>query len=142
MTTVLTRNAISESISLLEGVRELFDTYFDKSYLSGVIEELAIDRTRVHTLYYNLHNLQYFRVDKMFLTEIIDLLEYYSNTLKFQLQPVLRDQLGISGFNRNSKPGSYEYVMKSFIVHAFPSNLETLDEYIKDLQFLLSKRTA
>jgi hypothetical protein len=60
------------------------------------------------------------------LSDAVGYLEYFIAAMSSHLLPELKDHLKISGFYTHGNRGGEDYVIKSLICYAFPSNLEKL----------------
>ena len=124
--TATARIAATDGYNILTEIKEIYNQFFNKSYLSGIIEELPADKSKMHSLYHILNTSFFSRNDTRILLDAVIYLEYFIMIINHYLLPELKDRLGISGFFRRIPTGSDEFVIKSFIYYAFPSNLNKL----------------
>ena len=132
--TAITRIAVTDGYNILSEIKDVYNSFFNKSYLSGIIEELPGDKSKMNNLYHLLNTPFYGKDDKNLLLDVVLYLDYFLKIINQYLLPELKDQLGISGFTRNLKNDSHEFVIRSLIYHSFPHNLKKLDSLTLELK--------
>ncbi|MBN1649341.1 MAG: hypothetical protein JW874_14990 [Spirochaetales bacterium] len=132
--TATARIAATDGYNILSEIRDIYNDFFNKSYLSGIIEELPVDKSKMHSLYHLLNTAYFSSEDTKPLAEAVIYLDYFIAVMSNYLLPDLKDYLRISGFFPDMKRGSVEYVLKSFICYTFPTNLEKLKDLTDELK--------
>jgi hypothetical protein len=140
--TAIARIAATDGYNVLTEIREIYNEFFNKSYLSGIIEELPVDRSKMHSLYHLLNTPFFSREDIKPLLDAVVYLDYFIAVMSSYLLPELKDQLKISGFYSTDKRGSDEFILKSFICYTFPSNLEKLKTLTTELKQISTRLSA
>ncbi|MFP4492013.1 MAG: hypothetical protein ACLFNZ_11100 [Spirochaetaceae bacterium] len=134
-------NKYSESgafsiLNCIDEIRGIFRNHFESGWFLTVLERMSFN-----TIYLNdirrLTELQsIYPSDYYHIRTGTIALEEFTRFSRRYLLPVLRDQLGISGFTRWSNPDQDRttIVVKEFFAAAFPHNLRRLAELTAHLR--------
>ncbi len=130
-----TESSATAILNDIDEIRGLFTGHFQSGWFLMVLERMSFN-----TIYLNdirqLMELQsiypsdFYRIK----TGIVALEEFIAFSRRYVL-PVLRDQLGISGFSRRRNPDRDRttQVVKELFASTFPQNLQRLTELSNDL---------
>ncbi len=113
---------------ILEALRGLFDAHFDSGWFLNILEKMSFStsvlrdiRVMIHLTSINVGDLPKLEAGVEGLEEFIGFIHRY-------VQPVLRDELGVSGFGPRAADSSDNTteVIKGFFLYTFPHNLDRL----------------
>ncbi|MCF7928076.1 MAG: hypothetical protein K9L68_03805 [Spirochaetales bacterium] len=119
----------------LTRVRELFRIYFDNSWFVGILERMSFNSLTLHEIRRMLEMRSSYVTDSYrLLTGVRALEELVAFTRRYVL-PVIRDELGVSGFTRhkNRSQDPITQVVKGLFSATFPANLMHLEELTTEL---------
>jgi hypothetical protein len=130
-------------VSLIRQIREVFELYFDRSWLSIVIDELPLDRRTVREIreFVSLSNL--LAEDDQVVEAGIDGLRRYIWTVRNHLLPHVKELLGVSPFSPERRNmDKSQYVLRRLTALTLPQNLEKLEQLVDSLETRLRDRRS
>lgn len=129
---------------LIEALRTLFYNHFDKGWFLNLLEKMAFPSSVLRQIrqMIQLHDL--YERDTHILEAGVEALEEFVHFARISIQPVLRDELGVSGFSceQNNFADSGSSVIRGFFVYAFPHNLDRLEDLTLQLKPLVRKLSS
>lgn len=130
-------------VSLIRQIKEVFELYFDRSWLSIVIDELPLDKRTVREIREFVSLSDLLADDDQVIEAGIDALRRYIWTLENHLLPQVKELLGVSPFSseRRSMDKS-QYVLRRLTALALPHNLEKLEALVDALETTLRDRQS
>jgi hypothetical protein len=113
---------------ILEALRGLFDAHFDSGWFLNILEKMSFSASVLRDIRVMIHLTSINDGDLPKLEAGVDGLEEFIGFIHHYVQPVLRDELGISGFGPRAADSSdaTTEVIKGFFLYTFPHNLERL----------------
>jgi len=134
-------SSLSESINgrsilfVLEALKGLFDAHFDNGWLLNILDKLSFSPSVLRDIRIMIHLSSINDGDLSKLEAGLEGLEEYITFTHRCVLPVLREELGISGFYRFSSgsPDETTAVLKGFFLYTFPHNLERLTDLYTQL---------
>ena len=128
-TAVLQTNSLDQLQMRLQALRNHFDQHFDRGWLAMIIEDLPLDNSLMPQIRTMLALPVVYADDLPEIRYGVDQLRIFTRELRRHLLPVLRDRLGVSGFNAVRRGRSAdERVHRQLLCMTFPHNLRQLEE--------------
>ena len=129
---------------LIEAVRTLFYNHFDKGWFLNLLEKMSFPSSVLRQIrqMVQLHDL--FERDTHILESGVEALEEFISFSRYSIQPVLRDELGMSGFSpdQSGRSDASSSVIRGFFIYAFPHNLDRLEDLTSQLKPLVRKLSS
>lgn len=127
------------ALDIIEALRDLYLRHFDNGWFTTILERHSFERRHLNDIYRLLELRSLSPTDYFKLRDGIRALTEFITFNRRCIMPVLRDELGLSGFatsvkNSRGKEDNTTRVVKSFFVYTFPSNLEQLAELTDHLR--------
>lgn len=124
-----------ELVNIIEDIRHVFNTYFDRTWFAIVIDDLPLAGRTIREIR-NLVSLHYFHPgDELQMREGIYELENFISCIRQFLLPVIRDKMGVSGFPHKRKElDKHQFILRQFVLYTFPHNLNRLAELTEELK--------
>lgn len=122
-------------LAIIEDIRTVFDTHFDKSWFAILIDDLPIDKRTLREIR-TLVSLRFIQPgDELLIREGVRELEQFIALVRQFLLPVIRDKLGITGFpDRKKELDKQQLILRQFVFYTFPHNLNRLEELTRELK--------
>ncbi len=129
---------------LIEAVRSLFYNHFDKGWFLNLLEKMSFPSSVLRQIRQMIQLRELYERDAPVLETGVEALEEFISFARHSIQPVLRDELGMSGFSQepNSRSDSGSSVIRGFFLYAFPHNLDRLEDLTSQLKPLVRKLSA
>ncbi|MFO7730181.1 MAG: hypothetical protein R6V86_05400 [Spirochaetia bacterium] len=129
---------------LIEAVENLFDNSFDKGWFLNLLDKMSFPSSVLREIRQMLQLERLYERDIYTLESGVTGLEEFIVFARRYLQPVLRDELGVSGFSQESTDSSDQSsaVVKGFFIYAFPYNLDRLESFVRQLKPLVGNLQA
>ena len=129
---------------LIEALRTLFYNHFDKGWFLNLLEKMSFSSSVLRQIrqMIQLHDL--YERDTHILEAGVEALEEFVHFARVSIQPVIRDELGVSGFSceQSNITDSGSAVIRGFFVYAFPHNLDRLEDLTLQLKPLVRKLSS
>ncbi len=127
------------ALDIIEALRDLFLRHFDNGWFTTILERYSFERRHLNDIYRLLELRSLSPGDYFKLRDGIRALIEFVTFNRRCIMPVLRDELGLSGFAASMKHSAGKEddttrVVKSFFVYTFPANLEQLAELTDHLR--------
>lgn len=125
----------NEILSLINQIRELFERYFDRSWLAIVIDDLPMDRRTVRDIREFLALSDLFPEHDQQIESGIEGLHRYIWTLKTHLVPNVKELLGVSPFStKRRQMDTSQYILRRLTAYVLPHNLVQLEAAVDELE--------
>jgi hypothetical protein len=138
---VVENDATRQILFLIEAVGTLFDNSFDKGWFLNLLDKMSFPSSVLREIRQMLQLERLYERDIYTLESGVTGLEEFIVFARRYLQPVLRDELGVSGFSRESPDSTDQSsaVVKGFFIYAFPHNLDRIEGLMKQLKPLVEE---
>ncbi len=124
---VPTRARGAEALSIVAETRELFEEYFDRTWLTLLVDDMPIDRALLRDIRRLLATRELYPGDERDLREGAQALSLFVFEAQRRLLPMIRERLGISGLAPTRRVAdSTQMLLRRLVASAFPDNLEHL----------------
>ncbi len=134
-------NEAGRILFLIEAVGTIFDNNFDKGWFLNLLDKMSFPSSVLREIRQMAMLRTLYEQDFPVLEAGVMGLEEFIAFARRYIQPVIRDELGVSGFTHTTHdsgdPGTD--VIKGFFVYAFPYNLDRLEDYTKQLKPLVQR---
>lgn len=122
-------------ISIIAGIREVFEAHFERAWFAVLIDDLPMER-QVMSDIRRLLGLHFYQEGDEYVIMIgIQQLEHFVSVVRRYLLPVLRDELGVSGFKPGRAPiNKHDMIIRKMCLYTFPHNLKRLEELTEELK--------
>lgn len=129
---------------LIEALRTLFYNHFDKGWFLNLLEKMSFPSSVVRQIRQMIQLHELYERDTHILETGVEALEEFIHFARISIQPVLRDELGVSGFSceQSNLVDSGSAVIRGFFVYAFPHNLDRLEDLTLQLKPLVRKLSS
>jgi hypothetical protein len=137
------QSTASAVLSTIDEIRGIFAGHFESGWFLTVLERLSFNTVYLNDIRHLVEMRSLYPSDTYRIrTGVIALQEFIGFSRRYLL-PVLRDQLGISGFTRQQlgDRDPTTRVVKELFASAFPHNIERLSELTDRLSLLLHTLT-
>jgi hypothetical protein len=117
----------AELLRIISDVREVFESHFDRTWFSLIIDEMPLDPRAIREIrrLVSLRNL--FPGEEWEIWQGVQDLEGFTTHVKRYILPMLKERLGISSLMGERRPGdSTQLIIRKFVAFTFPYNLERL----------------
>ena len=144
MARVVENDETRRVLFLLEAVGTLFDNNFDKGWFLNLLDKMSFPSSVLREIRQMLQLETLYEGDIYTLDSGVTGLEEFIAFARRYLQPVLRDELGVSGFSQESPETTDQSsaVVKGFFIYAFPYNLDRLEGFVRQLKPLVGNLQA
>jgi hypothetical protein len=116
-----------EVLRIISEVREVFESHFDRTWFSLLIDGMPIDPRTMRSIRQMVGMKNVFPGEEWEIWQGIQELETFTAHLKRLLLPVLKERLGISWLTpRYRIKDRRQYIIRKFVAFTFPYNLERL----------------
>ncbi|HKK66097.1 MAG TPA: hypothetical protein VJ967_09600 [Clostridia bacterium] len=139
MARLIENDETRQILFLIEAVGSLFDNNFDKGWFLNLLEKMSFSSSVLREIRQMLQLETLYERDIYTLDSGVTGLEEFIVFARRYLQPVLRDELGVSGFSQVC-PETIDQsstVVKGFFIYAFPYNLDRLEGLLRQLKPLV-----
>jgi len=116
------------TLFILDAMKDLFEAHFDNGWFLNILEKMSFSSVSLREIRTMISLKDIYETDLPKLDNGIDSLrEFLSFTEKY-VRPILRDELGMSGFSRNLPvfTNTTNEVVKGLFLYTFPHNLSRL----------------
>ena len=144
MARLIENDETRQILFLIEAVGSLFDNNFDKGWFLNLLEKMSFSSSVLREIRQMLQLETLYERDIYTLDSGVTGLEEFIVFARRYLQPVLRDELGVSGFSQESPETTDQSsaVVKGFFIYAFPYNLDRLEGLVGQLKPLVGNLQA
>ena len=129
------RSAFSE----VQGrILDLFESQFDRPWLTKILDDMAVQPAILKQVRQFLHQAPSPDDQLSDSRAGVEALRSFLSFLEYQLLPVLRERLGLSGFDPNYRIRDRDTrVLESMVAYTFPHNLNRMKAMCRQLEVLL-----
>jgi hypothetical protein len=116
------------ALDLIEAIKELYLRHFDNGWFTSILERHAFNRLYLHDIRRLIELTSLYPGDYYRIRDGVRALTEFVYFCRRCILPVLRDELGLSGFAQAGGSGGdgTDRVVKGFFLYTFPANLEQL----------------
>jgi hypothetical protein len=134
------RSAFSE----VQGrILDLFESQFDRPWLAKILDDMPIEPDTIKQVRQFLHKAPTPYDDLSDLRAEVEVLRSFLSFLEHQLLPVLRERLGLSGFDPHYRLRDRDTrVLEGMVAYTFPHNLKRMKAMCRQLEVLLNEAAA
>jgi hypothetical protein len=119
--------AEEEILGLLAELKEVFESHFDRTWFSLIIDGIPVDLRTMREIRDVVSLTTLYPGEEWHVYQGVQQLETFCQTVKRFLLPVLKERLGISWlFPANRVRDARQYLVRKFVAFTFPYNLERL----------------
>lgn len=116
-------------MAVIENIRELFDSYFDRGWLAMSLEGTPLQLNTLREIRQLLDRLHTFPDDHGSRRYAVKLLQQFALELRRYLLPCIREKLGVSGFvGTQQEMDERQQTYRRLLAYTFSFNLERLEE--------------
>jgi hypothetical protein len=118
------------TLFILEAMGGLFEAHFDNGWFLNILEKMSFSSVSLREIRTMISLKEIYETDIIKLENGIDSLREFIGFVEKYVQPILREELGISGFRRGNGTAlkSTNDVVKEFFLYTFPHNLARLND--------------
>jgi hypothetical protein len=122
-------------ISIVGDIREVFEAHFERAWFAVLIDDLPMERQVMSDIRRLLGLHFYHEGDEYIIMMGIQQLEHFVAVVRRYLLPVLRDELGVSGFKPGRAPADKrDMIIRKMCLYTFPHNLKRLEQLTVELK--------
>jgi hypothetical protein len=127
-----------EILSLLGELRDVFESHFDRTWFSLIIDGMPMDFHTVRDIRELLSLTALYPGEEWQLFQGVLELETFCRTVQRFVLPVIKEKLGISWLlPQKQVRDTQQYVLRKFVAFTFPYNLERLRRLTQKLKSCL-----
>jgi hypothetical protein len=128
-------NADTEILKLITDLRDVFETHFDRTWFSLLLDDMPVDlRTMRDIRELVTISVLYPGEERLVWQGVLEL-ETFILTVKHYLLPVLKERLGVSWlYPQRRVRDTQQYILRKFVAFTFPYNLERLRRLTEKLK--------
>lgn len=132
------RHRDAELLAVIREVRDVFESHFDRTWFSLLIDGMPIDFGSIRDIRRLLTMRNLYPGEEWEILRGVRDLEVFIAHVKCFLLPVLKERLGISQLfpGRQVRDGT-QFIIRKFVAFTFPYNLERLQVLTDKLKNLL-----
>ncbi|MBA7606056.1 hypothetical protein ES703_13194 [subsurface metagenome] len=120
---------------IIRQIQEVFDNYFDRTWLAIVIDGLPIDFRTIREIRLLVSLQSIHPGDERALYQSVLELEQFIGHIKRYLLPDLKERLGVSWLRPHRLiKDKQQLIIRRFVAYTFPHNLERLSELTGELK--------
>ena len=129
------RHRDAELLAVIREVRDVFESHFDRTWFSLLIDGMPIDFRTVRDIREIVSLTSLYPGEEWQIYQGVLELETFCRTVKRFLLPVLKERLGISWlFPKKRVRDTQQYIIRKFVAFTFPYNLERLRRLTQNLR--------
>jgi hypothetical protein len=134
-------SAVSKILELIDDIRGLFRRHFQSGYFYTVLERMRFNPVYLNDIERLIKQQSIYPGDYYLLKTGVTALQEFVGFARRYIQPVIREELGISGFGvqSNRSRDRTAKVVKELFAATFPHNLHTLTELTAQLHFQVER---
>lgn len=126
---------------LIEAIRGIFNNNLDKGWFLNLLDKMSFPSSSLREIRQMIQLEALYERDTYLLESGVAALEEFIAFAQRSLQPILRDELGVSGFSQDDTTAADQssVIVKGFFIYAFPYNLNRLADFTNRLKPLVLK---
>lgn len=119
------------TLFILDAMNDLFEAHFDNGWFLNILEKMSFSSVSLREIRDMIRLKEIYETDLPKLDNGIDSLREFLDFVTKYVRPILREELGVSGFRKGGPgtlPRSTNEVVKEFFLYTFPHNLARLKD--------------